>query len=209
MEPVIPNVPTDVNLVFEYSCEYDYSKSQYLGKSLFLNSRIEAYGLNNKVQNVNLLSGATVILDNKFISDKINIKITDEVSNKALSTITSKIYNKLSKYSKFSEYCKDQIIYSRLDPVVTENAIRNGRIKGVYNTVDSYDAEGGVLYQLNQLSDLSGSLTYPKTDQLVRYYLCGRSNGKIGESYSQIFVTLGYNSKLTLNCNKFYNDFQE
>ena len=103
---------------------------------------------------------------------------------------------------------KNQIYYSRLDPVVTENVIRNGRVKGVYNTLDSYNPEGGLINQLNKLSNLNGTLTYPKTDSPLRYYLCGRKNGKIGEAYNQIFVTLGYNSNLTLDCTDSYFNFQ-
>lgn len=48
MEPIIPDIPGNVSLVFEYSCEYDYSKSQYLGKTLYSNSRIENYGIKER-----------------------------------------------------------------------------------------------------------------------------------------------------------------
>jgi hypothetical protein len=208
MEPIIPEVPNNVSLVFEYICEYDYSKSKYLGKVLYNNARIDAYGLHGKVDNLSLMSGASVILENKTIADKIQIDVLDSISDSILNTITEKINSKLHEYGKFSEYCKNQIYYSRLDPVVTENVIRNGRVKGVYNTSDSYNPEGGLINQLNKLSNLNGTLTYPKTDSPLRYYLCGRKNGKIGEAYNQIFVTLGYNSNLTLDCTDSYFNFQ-
>jgi hypothetical protein len=206
MEPIIPEIPNNVSLVFEYKCEYDYSKSKYLGKALYNNSRIDLYDLNGKVENLNLLTGSTVILDNKTLSDKIQIEIMDSVADNVIEAITVKMNEKLAKYGRFSEYCQTQIYYSRLDPVITENTIRNGRIKGVYNISDSYDAEGGLLYQLNQLSKLNGTLTVAKTDQTLRYHLCHRKNGKLGETNNQIFVTLGYNSKLTLDCTQTYYD---
>lgn len=200
MEPVIPEIPTNVSLVFEYSCEYDYAKSQYLGKTLYGNNRIDLYNLKGKVDNLNLMSGATTILENKVISDKIKVDVLDSIADNVMNAITEKINLKLSRYGKFSEYCKEQIYYSKIDPVVTENTIRNGKIKGVYNTIDSYDSEGGLLNQLNQLSDLNGTLSYPKTEQLLRYYLCARGKGDIGGNNSQLYVTLGYNSKLKLDC---------
>lgn len=206
MEPIVPEIPNNVSLVFEYKCEYDYSKSKYLGKTLYSNSRIDLYNLHDKVENLSLLSGSTVILDNKTLYDKIQIEIKDSIADDVVKAITVKMNEKLAKYSKFSEYCKTQIYYSRLDPVITENTIRNGKLKGVYNISDSYNAEGGLLYQLNQLSNLNGTLTVAKTDQPLRYYLCNRKNGKIGETYNQIFVTLGYNSKLTLDCTQTYYD---
>ena len=208
MEPIIPEIPNNVSLVFEYSCEYDYSKSKYLGKVLYNNARIDTYGLNGKVDNLSLMSGASVLLENRTIADKVQVDILESIADNVLNAITEKINIKLSEYSKFSEYCKNQIYYSKLDPVVTENTIRNGKIKGVYNTLDSYDAEGGLINQLNKLSDLSGTLTYPKTDSPLRYYLCNRKSGKIGETYNQIFVTLGYNSNLTLDCTDSYFNFQ-
>ena len=200
MEPVIPEIPSNVSLVFEYYCEYDYTKSQYLGKTLYGNNRIDLYNLKGRVDNLNLMSGATTILENKVISDKVKVDVLDSIADNVINAITEKINLKLSHYGKFSEYCKEQIYYSRIDPVVTENAIRNGKLKGVYNTVDSYDAEGGLLNQLNQLSDLNGTLSYPKTEQLLRYYLCARGKGDIGGKNSQLYVTLGYNSKLKLDC---------
>lgn len=208
MEPVIPEIPANVSLVFEYSCEYDYTKSQYLGKPLYGNTRIDLYNLKGKVDNLNLMSGATTILENKIISDKVQVDVLDSVADNVINAITEKINLKLSRYGRFSEYCKEQIYYSRIDPVVTENTIRNGKLKGVYNTVDSYDAEGGLLNQLNQLSDLSGTLSYPKTEQLLRYYLCARGKkGDIGGKNGQLYVTLGYNSKLKLDCNDSYFNF--
>lgn len=200
MEPVIPEIPSNVSLVFEYYCEYDYTKSQYLGKTLYGNNRIDLYNLKGRVDNLNLMSGATTILENKVISDKVKVDVLDSIADNVINAITEKINLKLSHYGKFSEYCKEQIYYSKIDPVVTENAIRNGKLKGVYNTVDSYDAEGGLLNQLNQLSDLNGTLSYPKTEQLLRYYLCARGKGDIGGKNSQLYVTLGYNSKLKLDC---------
>lgn len=200
MEPVIPEIPSNVSLVFEYYCEYDYTKSQYLGKTLYGNNRIDLYNLKGRVDNLNLMSGATTILENKVISDKVKVDVLDSIADNVINAITEKINLKLSHYGKFSEYCKEQIYYSRIDPVVTENAIRNGKLKGVYNTIDSYDAEGGLLNQLNQLSDLNGTLSYPKTEQLLRYYLCARGKGDIGGKNSQLYVTLGYNSKLKLDC---------
>lgn len=200
MEPVIPEIPSNVSLVFEYYCEYDYTKSQYLGKTLYGNNRIDLYNLKGRVDNLNLMSGATTILENKVISDKVKVDVLDSIADNVINAITEKINLKLSHYGKFSEYCKEQIYYSRIDPVVTENVIRNGKLKGVYNTVDSYDAEGGLLNQLNQLSDLNGTLSYPKTEQLLRYYLCARGKGDIGGKNSQLYVTLGYNSKLKLDC---------
>ena len=200
MEPVIPEIPSNVSLVFEYYCEYDYTKSQYLGKTLYGNNRIDLYNLKGRVDNLNLMSGATTILENKVISDKVKVDVLDSIADNVINAITEKINLKLSHYGKFSEYCKEQIYYSRIDPGVTENAIRNGKLKGVYNTVDSYDAEGGLLNQLNQLSDLNGTLSYPKTEQLLRYYLCARGKGDIGGKNSQLYVTLGYNSKLKLDC---------
>ena len=208
MEPIIPEIPNNVSLVFEYSCEYDYSKSKYLGKVLYNNARIDTYGLNGKVSNLSLMTGASVLLENRTIADKVQVDVLESVADSVLNAITEKINIKLSEYGRFSEYCKNQIYYSKLDPVVTENTIRNGKIKGVYNTLDSYDAEGGLINQLNKLSDLNGTLTYPKTDSPLRYYLCGRKNGKIGETYNQIFVTLGYNSNLTLDCTDSYFNFQ-
>ena len=208
MEPVIPEIPNNVSLVFEYNCEYDYSKSKYLGKVLYHNARINTYGLNEKVENLSLMSGSSVILENKIINDKVQVDVLNSIEDSVLNTITEKINNKLSEYSKFSQYCKDQIYYSKLDPVITENTIRNGKIKGVYNTLDSYNPEGGLINQLNKLSDLNGTLTYPKTDNPLRYYLCNRSSGKLGETYSQIFITLGYNSNLTLDCTDSYFNFQ-
>ena len=200
MEPVIPEIPSNVSLVFEYYCEYDYTKSQYLGKTLYGNNRIDLYNLKGRVDNLNLMSGATTILENKVISDKVKVDVLDSIADNVINAITEKINLKLSHYGKFSEYCKEQIYYSKIDPVVTENVIRNGKLKGVYNTVDSYDAEGGLLNQLNQLSDLNGTLSYPKTEQLLRYYLCARGKGDIGGKNSQLYVTLGYNSKLKLDC---------
>lgn len=200
MEPVIPEIPSNVSLVFEYYCEYDYTKSQYLGKTLYGNNRIDLYNLKGRVDNLNLMSGATTILENKVISDKVKVDVLDSIADNVINAITEKINLKLSHYGKFSEYCKEQIYYSRIDPVVTENVIRNGKLKGVYNTVDSYDAEGGLLNQLNQLSDLNGTLSYPKTEQMLRYYLCARGKGDIGGKNSQLYVTLGYNSKLKLDC---------
>lgn len=206
MEPTIPEIPANVSLVFEYSCEYDYTKSQYLGKTLYGNNRIDLYNLKGKVDNLNLMSGATTILENKVISDKVKVDVLDSVADNVIDAITEKINLKLSHYSKFSEYCKEQIYYSKIDPVVIENTIRNGKIKGVYNTIDSYDTEGGLLNQLNQLSDLNGTLSYPKTEQLLRYYLCARGKGDIGGKNSQLYVTLGYNSKLKLDCySSFFN----
>lgn len=207
MEPTIPEIPANVSLVFEYSCEYDYTKSQYLGKTLYVNNRIDLYNLKGKVDNLNLMSGATTILENKVISDKVKVDVLDSVADNVMNAITEKINLKLSHYSKFSEYCKEQIYYSKIDPVVIENTIRNGKIKGVYNTIDSYDTEGGLLNQLNQLSDLNGTLSYPKTEQLLRYYLCARGKGDIGGKNSQLYITLGYNSKLKLDCHASYFNF--
>ena len=207
MEPVIPEIPNDVSLVFEYVCEYDYSKSRYLGKTLYHNSRLDTFGLKGKVDNLALMSGATVILDSKVISNKVQLDAFNSIADNVLKVITDKINEKLLKYSKFSEYCKEQIYYSKIDPVITENTIRNGKIKGVYNTVDNYDSTGGLLYSLNQLSNLSGTITYPKTESPLRYYLCARKKGDIGEERNQVFVTLGYDSKLTLDCSKSYFDF--
>lgn len=207
MEPVIPEIPSNVSLVFEYYCEYDYTKSQYLGKTLYGNNRIDLYNLKGRVDNLNLMSGATTILENKVISDKVKVDVLDSIADNVINAITEKINLKLSHYGKFSEYCKEQIYYSRIDPVVTENTIRNGKLKGVYNTIDSYDAEGGLLNQLNQLSDLNGTLSYPKTEQMLRYYLCARGKGDIGGKNSQLYVTLGYNSKLKLDCHASYFNF--
>lgn len=207
MEPVIPVIPDNIGLVFEYFCEFDYTKSSYLGKCITDNKRIDLYNLKDKVENLHLMSGASVTLEKRIISDKLQIDVLNGLSNNVNDSINKKINSKLSEYKNFNNYCKEQIYYSRIDPVITENTIRNGKLKGVYNTVDSYDVEGGVLNHLNQLSNLNGTLTYPKTEKPLRYYLCGRKNGKIGETYNQLYVTLGYDSKLTIDCSKSYFDF--
>lgn len=207
MEPVIPVIPDNIGLVFEYFCEFDYTKSSYLGKCITDNKRIDLYNLKDKVENLHLMSGASVTLEKRIISDKLQIDVLNGLSNNVNDSINKKINSKLSEYKNFNNYCKEQIYYSRIDPVITENTIRNGKLKGVYNTVDSYDVEGGVLNHLNQLSNLNGTLTYPKTEKSLRYYLCGRKNGKIGETYNQLYVTLGYDSKLTIDCSKSYFDF--
>jgi hypothetical protein len=206
MEPVLPVIPDNIGLVFEYLCEFDYTKSSYLGKSLTDNKRVELYNLKDKVENLHLMSGASVTLEKITISDKIQIDVLDGLSNSVNAAINEKLNLKLSEYKNFNTYCKEQMYYSKIDPVITENTIRNGKLKGVYNTVDSYDAEGGVLNQLNKLSNLSGTLTYPKTERPLRYYTCGRNTGKIGETYNQLYVTLGYDSKLTIDCSNYYYD---
>ena len=206
MEPVFSEIPDNASLVFEYECKFDYSKSQYLGRSLVDNRRTSLYNLVDKVENLTLMNGASVSLENRFISDKIQIEVLENVSNDILNKMTDQINIKFSKYKNFSDYCQDQINYSKLDPVIVENTIRNGKTKGVYNTIDSYDPSGGLLQKLTQLSNLNGILTYPKTEQLLRYYLCNRNNGKIGVEGNQLYLTLGYDSKLTLDCTKSYFD---
>ena len=84
MEPVIPEIPSNVSLVFEYYCEYDYTKSQYLGKTLYGNNRIDLYNLKGKVDDLNLMSGATTILENKVTAKYIltaQIDIKKQLNN--------------------------------------------------------------------------------------------------------------------------------
>lgn len=206
MEPVFEEMPDNASLIFEYECTFDYSKARYFGKNLTDNKRVSLYNLTDKVENLTLMSGASVSLENRFISDKLQIEVLNNVSDDILDKITKQINVKLSKYKNFSDYCREQMSYSKFDPVIVENTIRNGRTKGVYNTIDSYDASGGLLQKLTQLSNLSGIVTYPKTDQMLRYYLCNRNNGKIGVEGNQLYLTLGYDSKLTLDCTKSYFD---
>ena len=54
---------------------------------------------------------------------------------------------------------------------------------------------------------LNETLSYPKTEQLLRYYLCARGKGDIGGKNSQLYVTLGYNSTLKLDCYASYFNF--
>lgn len=206
MEPVFPDIAYNASIVFEYECVFDYLKSNYLGKSLNNNRRVSLYNLDNKVENLSLMQGASVNLKTRIISDKTQVEIYDIVPEEILSKITERINIQLSKYKNFSDYCDDQITYSKLDPVITENTIRNGRIKGVYNTVDSYDASGGILNKLTQASNLDSTLTLPITDVPLRYYLCTRNKGEIGKANSQLWVTLGYDSKNIIDCSETFFD---
>ena len=204
MEPMFSEIPDNVSVVFEYACVFDYQKASYLGKSLNDNRRVSLYGLTGKVENLNLLLGASVALEKKSISDKILFDTLDNVSENIIQSVTEGLNVKLNKYRNFSEYCRLQIIYSRLDPVVTENTIRNGKMKGVYNLVEDYDASGGILNTLTQLKNLDSPLTLPITDVTMKFMLSRRN--KCDVSKNPIYVVLGYDSKTSIDCSKIYFD---
>jgi hypothetical protein len=203
MEPVFPDIAHNASIMFEYECVYDYSKLKYFGKQLTENNRVSLYGLQDKVENLSLLQGASVVLNTRRIYNKTKKEVFN-VSDEIIASINDNLNTKLSRYKNFSEYCDNQITYSKLDPVITENTVRNGKVKGVYNTIESYDASGGILNRLTQLTELDKTLTLPKTDVNVRYYSCRRNNGKIGND--SLYVTLGYDSKYTIDCSEtFFN----
>ena len=204
MEPMFSEIPDNVSVVFEYTCTFDYQKASYLGKSLNDNRRVSLYGLTGKVENLNLLLGASVALEKKSISDKILFDALDNVSENIIQSVTERLNVKLNKYRNFSEYCRLQITYSKLDPVVTENTIRNGKMKGVYNLVEDYDASGGILNTLTQLKNLDNPLTLPITDVTMKFMLSKRNKCDVGKN--PLYVVLGYDSKTSIDCSKTYFD---
>jgi hypothetical protein len=157
-----------------------------MGRTLTDNRRLSLYNLQDKVENLSVMSGASVTLENRYISKKLQIKTLKPISDNVLSTLTDEINEKFSRFKNFGMYCDHQIAYIKLDPVITENAVRNGKMKGVYNATDSYDASGGLLYKLNQLSNLDEALTFPLSDGVVKYHLCSRNKGKLGNTKSQM-----------------------
>lgn len=204
MEPVFPEIPENIKAVFEYECIFDYTKTNYLGKTLNDNRRVTLYNVADKVENLNLLLGSSIALENKIISDKILYDVLDNISEQMIQTITEKLNVKINKYRNFSEYCDLQMTYSKLDPVVTENTIRNGKMKGVYNLVEDYDASGGILNTLTQLKNLDNPLTLPITDVTMKFMLSKRNKCDVGKN--PLYVVLGYDSKISIDCSKIYFD---
>lgn len=203
MEPVFPDIPENISLVFEYKCVYDYTKSKYLGKTLIDNRRVSLYNLSGKVENLNLLEGSSVILKTKTISNKYQTTLLDSVESSIGENINTRINLEINKYKNFSQYCTEQGAYNSADPVITENTIRNGIMKGVYNTIDKYDPEGGLLYELNMLSNLKETLTCPPTNNQLSFALSKRTECNLG---TNLFIVLGQDSGLMLDCSESYYD---
>jgi hypothetical protein len=108
----------------------------------------------------------------KLETIKISGVLHKDVENYDINTtVDEKLNQVINEYKKFIEYCITQRISIKTDPVFMENSSRNGKYKGVYNLVDQYSSDGGVLCELNK-RDLSTIITYPATDSFIRYYTC-------------------------------------
>ena len=56
-------------------------------------TRIDLYNLERKEKvenNLNLMSGATTILENKVISDKVKVDVLDSIADNVINAITEK-----------------------------------------------------------------------------------------------------------------------